>query len=111
MNYAVSKVRRQFLGNIRFMGELFKNKLIKSHAIMNCTKLLLVPDNEEKLESLCKLLTTIGQVIEVGDTTVSTLIIIKKVFLHNLHFMRTNEIYLHRFYCESEVHTSDLQQS
>ncbi|XP_065084308.1 eukaryotic translation initiation factor 4 gamma 3-like [Ochlerotatus camptorhynchus] len=62
------KVRRRAVGTIRFIGELYKAGQLTSNIMHICIKLLLAEDargyNEETLECLCKLLTTIGSKIE-----------------------------------------------
>ncbi|KAJ3150769.1 hypothetical protein HDU86_006277 [Geranomyces michiganensis] len=77
-DYQRQKLKRRVLGNISFIGELFIKSLI-SERIMhrNCIAALLKPTNEnadkenadeapeeEDVESLCKLLTTIGPHLE-----------------------------------------------
>ncbi|XP_058452244.1 eukaryotic translation initiation factor 4 gamma 3-like [Malaya genurostris] len=56
------KIRRRALGTIRFIGELFKHKLLTHKIMYSCINILLSEDmlDEESLECLCKLLTTIG---------------------------------------------------
>ena len=71
MDYAMAKLRRRFLGNIRFIGELFKIKVLTEKIMKQCVKELLVPDDEEKLESLCKLMTTIGKDLDTAASAVS----------------------------------------
>ncbi|KAG8913951.1 hypothetical protein FRC00_001215 [Tulasnella sp. 408] len=58
------RARRQGLGLIRFTGELFKVQLLKERPMHECIKKLLsIIENpeEEDIESLCKLMTTVGQ--------------------------------------------------
>lgn len=57
------KVRRRAVGTVRFIGELFKHGQLTANIMHNCIQLLLTEDkeyDEETLECLCKLLTTIG---------------------------------------------------
>ncbi|KAG8917127.1 hypothetical protein FRC00_014002, partial [Tulasnella sp. 408] len=65
--YALCKVRRQGLGLVRFMGELFKLVMLTERIMHECIKKLLskieTPEAEE-IESLCRLLTTVGQVLD-----------------------------------------------
>lgn len=56
---AVSK--RKYLGNIRFIGELFKLKMLTENIMHGCLFELLKSHDEEKLECLCKLMKTIGK--------------------------------------------------
>eukprot|EP00300_Choanocystis_sp_HF-7_P040891 c7471_g1_i1.p1 GENE.c7471_g1_i1~~c7471_g1_i1.p1 ORF type:complete len:1071 (+),score=207.75 c7471_g1_i1:260-3214(+) len=61
------KVKLRMLGNIRFIGELFKRGMLAAGTMKICIDSLLrhdVPD-EEDLESLCRLISTIGKRIEV----------------------------------------------
>lgn len=45
-------------------GELYKLKMLTSKIMDYCMKYLIEKDEEEKLECLCKLLTTIGEQVE-----------------------------------------------
>lgn len=58
------KVRRRAVGTVRFIGELYKHGQLTSSIMHSCIKLLIDNDSraydEETLECLCKLLTTIG---------------------------------------------------
>lgn len=81
----VNKNRRRSLGNIRyfssvmlhelhvlntvsfdrFIGELFKLKILSVKIMHQCiARLLNTPDDEESLEALCRLLSTIGRELE-----------------------------------------------
>lgn len=61
------KVRRRMLGNIRLIGELYKKKMLTERIMHECIKKLLGqyqnPD-EENVEALCKLMSTIGEMID-----------------------------------------------
>lgn len=61
------KARRRMLGNIRLIGELYKKKMLTERIMHECIKKLLGeyqnPD-EENVESLCKLMSTIGEMID-----------------------------------------------
>ncbi|XP_052742439.1 eukaryotic translation initiation factor 4 gamma 1-like isoform X2 [Bicyclus anynana] len=52
------------VGNAKFIGELYKLGMLTSKIMTYCMKNLVNEMNEENLESLCKLLTTIGQKME-----------------------------------------------
>merc|ERR1712072_312790 len=63
--------RRRTLGNIRFIGELFKHKMLTVRIVHECLERLLrykkdaiAEAREESLECLCKLLTTVGKHFE-----------------------------------------------
>ncbi|XP_057513833.1 eukaryotic translation initiation factor 4G-like isoform X1 [Actinidia eriantha] len=61
------QARRRMLGNIRLIGELYKKKMLTERIMDECIKKLLGqyqnPD-EENIEALCKLMSTIGQMID-----------------------------------------------
>ncbi|KAF5761256.1 putative MIF4G-like, type 3, initiation factor eIF-4 gamma, MA3, MIF4G-like domain superfamily [Helianthus annuus] len=64
------KARRRMLGNIRFIGELYKKRMLTERIMHECIKKLLGfnqknpnPD-EEDIEALCKLMSTIGEMID-----------------------------------------------
>ncbi|XP_024982424.1 eukaryotic translation initiation factor 4G isoform X2 [Cynara cardunculus var. scolymus] len=61
------KARRRMLGNIRLIGELFKKKMLTERIMHECIKKLLGqyqnPD-EEDIEALCKLMSTIGAMFD-----------------------------------------------
>ncbi|KAJ3016220.1 hypothetical protein HKX48_004162 [Thoreauomyces humboldtii] len=65
-DYERQKLKRRSLGNMSFIGELFIKNLITEKIMHSCVLQLLKNKNvdepeEEECESLCKLLTTIGQ--------------------------------------------------
>ena len=65
--YAAQKTKRRRLGLIRFIGELFKLKMLTERIMHGCVqKLLANVDNpeEEDIESLCKLLSTVGGILD-----------------------------------------------
>ncbi|CAE6392864.1 unnamed protein product [Rhizoctonia solani] len=65
--YAAAKAKRQGLGLVRFIGELFKLQMLTERIMHECIKKLLsnvVSPEEEEIESLCKLLTTVGQSLD-----------------------------------------------
>ncbi|XP_069466444.1 eukaryotic translation initiation factor 4 gamma 3 isoform X4 [Ambystoma mexicanum] len=55
------KARRRSIGNIKFIGELFKLKMLTEAIMHDCMVKLLKNHDEESLECLCRLLTTIGK--------------------------------------------------
>lgn len=67
----VMKLKRRMLGNVKFIGELFKQQLLKEKIMHECIKLLLgsldesntVPD-DESIEAAAKLFFTIGKQLE-----------------------------------------------
>ena len=67
--YAAQKARRQSLGLIKFIGELFKLQMLTERIMHVCVKKLLGNvDNpeEEEIEGVCKLLATVGSMLDMG---------------------------------------------
>ncbi|KIY68094.1 hypothetical protein CYLTODRAFT_421949 [Cylindrobasidium torrendii FP15055 ss-10] len=65
--YLAQKAKRQGLGLIKFIGELFKLQMLTERIMHECVKKLLgnvENPEEEEIESLCKLLTTVGQMLD-----------------------------------------------
>lgn len=65
--YAAQKAKRQGLGLIKFIGELFKLQMLTERIMHECVKKLLgnvENPEEEEIESLCKLLTTVGALLD-----------------------------------------------
>lgn len=58
------RARRRSLGNIRFIGELYKLKMLTARIMHECVKKLIASTDEESLECLCRLLTTVGKDLE-----------------------------------------------
>ncbi|KAI6046359.1 armadillo-type protein [Pisolithus marmoratus] len=66
--YAAQTAKRQGLGLIKFIGELFKLQMLTERIMHECVKKLLsTVENagEEEIESLCQLLRTVGQLLDV----------------------------------------------
>ncbi len=59
-----TKARRRSLGNIRFIGELFKLKMLTESIMHDCLLKLLRSNDEDSLECLCRLLTTVGKELD-----------------------------------------------
>ncbi|XP_037786185.1 eukaryotic translation initiation factor 4 gamma 1-like isoform X8 [Penaeus monodon] len=64
LDYDETKLRKRSVGNIRFIGELYKLRMLTSPIMMRIIGTLLEKRDEESLECLCKLLTTIGKLLE-----------------------------------------------
>ncbi|KAI9465254.1 hypothetical protein BJY52DRAFT_1114117 [Lactarius psammicola] len=65
--YAAAKAKRRGLGLIRFIGELFKLQMLTERIMHECIKKLLgnvENPEEEEIESLCKLLITVGSLLD-----------------------------------------------
>ncbi|MGH0128178.1 UNVERIFIED_CONTAM: hypothetical protein FKN15_044826 [Acipenser sinensis] len=61
LEVAKDTARRRSLGNIKFIGELFKLKMLTEPIMHDCIVKLLKNHDEESLECLCRLLSTIGK--------------------------------------------------
>ena len=64
---AAREARRRGLGLIQFIGELYKTQMLTKHIVHECVKKLLCNiDNpeEEEIESLCRLLATVGELLD-----------------------------------------------
>ena len=66
----VMRAKRIMFGNIRFIGELFKVRILSDKIMYACIEKLLgdatVTPDEESVEAVCKLMTTIGAQLEAG---------------------------------------------
>ncbi|XP_053593763.1 eukaryotic translation initiation factor 4 gamma 3 isoform X2 [Microplitis demolitor] len=58
------RIRMKSVGNIKFIGELYKQRMLTNNIMNLCVNHLLKTPDEENLECLCKLLTTIGEIFE-----------------------------------------------
>ncbi|KAF7695932.1 hypothetical protein HF521_006026 [Silurus meridionalis] len=67
---AKNKTRRKTKGNVKFIGELFKLRLLTESIIHNCVVKLLKKNDEESLECLSILLTTAGKEMDVKKAKV-----------------------------------------
>ena len=82
------KLRRRSLGNIRFIGELYRIKMLNGKIMHECIRKLLKETDEESMECLCRLVTTIGAVSVVNIIYIFiklTYILASKVHIVNLH--------------------------
>ncbi|EGF99713.1 uncharacterized protein MELLADRAFT_94140 [Melampsora larici-populina 98AG31] len=65
--YAAQKAKRQGLGLVRFIGELFKLNMLTERIMHECVKKLLSNienPEEEDIESLCRLMMTVGKMLD-----------------------------------------------
>lgn len=64
--YKLMKIKRHMLGNIKFIGELFKQDLVTDRILRRCIKHLMpnIRADEESMENLCKLLETSGKKLD-----------------------------------------------
>jgi MIF4G domain len=58
---ANAAAKKKSIGLMKFIGELYVMGLIKTSIMISCCERLLCPTDEEKLESFCKLMSTIGK--------------------------------------------------
>merc|ERR1719376_283588 len=58
------KARRRSAGNTRFIGELYKRDMLTVRIMHECIKRLIQKADEESLECLCRLVTTVGKHLE-----------------------------------------------
>lgn len=58
---AIKRVKQRYLGNIRFLGELFKLKMLTVNIIHDCIFKLLRSKDPDYLECVCCLLTIVGK--------------------------------------------------
>ena len=61
--YVAQKAKRRGLGLIKFIGELFKLQMLTERIMHECVKKLL-GNAEDEIESLCKLLTMVGNLLD-----------------------------------------------
>jgi translation initiation factor 4G len=83
--YAAEKAKRRGLGLVKFIGELFKLQMLTERIMHECIKKLLANienPEEEDIESLCRLLTTVGQAIDTPNAHEHM----------NVYFTRMNEL-------------------
>lgn len=67
--YEAQKAKRRGLGLVRFIGELFKFSMLTEKIMHLCIQKMLsnaTTPEEEEIESLCKLLTTVGKLLDEG---------------------------------------------
>ncbi|XP_065190989.1 eukaryotic translation initiation factor 4 gamma 3-like isoform X2 [Sycon ciliatum] len=66
---ALASAKRRSLGNIRFIGELFKLKILTEPIMHECIVKLLRASDDESLEALCNLLSTVGKDLDHEKAT------------------------------------------
>jgi len=67
-----NKIKRKTLGNIKFIGELYKEKMLSRVVMHECIRTLLTDmenPKEEDIESLCQLLMTIGKDLDTATNS------------------------------------------
>ncbi|OQR85956.1 eukaryotic translation initiation factor 4 gamma 2 [Achlya hypogyna] len=122
-NIAAKRAKARMLGNMRFIGELFKVELLAEHVVQTCLLKLLglrlvtteaqglalqtirMPD-EEELEALCKMLATVGKKFDhAGVKTVMNGIIVRLVELSETPSLPSRT----RFLLKDLLETRDYQ--
>jgi len=65
---AAQKTKREGLGLIKFIGELFKSQMLTERIMHECIKKLLgnVENPQEEIQSLCKLLRSVGKSLDTN---------------------------------------------
>ncbi|GBN19795.1 Eukaryotic translation initiation factor 4 gamma 3 [Araneus ventricosus] len=58
------KLKTRWIGNMRFIGELYKFNLIETSVILGCADILLKQEDEDSLECFCWLMKTAGKELE-----------------------------------------------
>ncbi|XP_049821977.1 eukaryotic translation initiation factor 4 gamma 3 isoform X3 [Aethina tumida] len=79
------RVRMKSVGNIRFIGELFKQQMLTVNIMIRCLSNLLENKDEESLECLCKLLTTIGKELESKSVNLDQIFKVMKEIVDRKH--------------------------
>lgn len=74
---AKNKARRRSTGNIKFIGELFKLRMLTEAIMHDCVVKLLKNHDDESLECLCRLLTTIGKDLDFEKAKVTQTALLK----------------------------------
>ena len=110
LQYAIIKARRATLGNIRFIGELFKLGMLTEKIMHDeCIMKLLRDTEPESLECLCKLLMTIGVRLDTVKSKVcrkSPKLTAKHVIVHTakLSLRPTySPCRLQNFFCQKQI--------
>ena len=81
IDYHANLIKKQYLGHMRFIGELYKNDLISVKIMLRCLPALLQGENEdssdgideEKIECFSQLMTVIGSGLEQQSEAMKTL--------------------------------------
>ncbi|CAH1735438.1 unnamed protein product [Chironomus riparius] len=61
------RLRQRANGTVKFIGELYKIEMLTTKIMRTCIEMLLNEATEEKVERVCKLLTTIGGKMEASE--------------------------------------------
>jgi translation initiation factor 4G len=55
--------RERYAGNVRFIGELYKRKILNARIVLSCISALLDKFDEESLECACVLMSVAGEAL------------------------------------------------
>ena len=66
-DYNRLRMKRQMLGIMTFIGELYKERLLKGHIMHACLRMLLEDPDEQDLECVCNLLRTVGRQLDTSE--------------------------------------------
>jgi translation initiation factor 4G len=76
----LSKAKRRSLGNIRFIGELFKLNMLTASVMNDCIERLLNEEyNKINIECLCRLLTSIGKEVDTPNNAAKMKVYFEKL--------------------------------
>lgn len=95
LDEARDQARRRSLGNIKFIGELFKLKMLTEAIMHDCVMKLLKNHDEESLECLCRLLSTIGKDLDFEKAKVNDARAFStfKCFLYVFHLLSESHVH------------------
>ena len=75
MTIAMTRMRKRSLGNIRFIGELFKLQMLSETILHECiTRLLKSSSDEESLECFSRLISTTGKDLDKQQAKVGVVL-------------------------------------
>ncbi len=87
MESTLTKTRKRSLGNIRFIGELFKLQMLSETIMHECiTHLLKSSSDEESLECFSRLITTTGKDLDRELAKVDLMELVRIVGLKGVHY-------------------------
>ena len=79
------RTKRHYLGHMKFLGELYLKGLLKEKIVHEVISILFGEegdDDEERIECLCKLLTTVGETLEKSTSKEKYLKLVTLYFQH-----------------------------
>ena len=85
LSIEMTRMRKRSLGNIRFIGELFKLKMLSETIMHECiTRLLKSTSDEESLECFARLITTTGKDLDAKQEAKVGVVSSVVVMLNNI---------------------------